>query len=47
MHEIIGIGLFALMLLIIAGIAYKPENDKDDRRLAEYKQLTCCSLFDL
>lgn len=47
MHSIIGIGLFALNLLIISVIAYKPENDKDDWCIAGYKQLTCCSLFDL
>lgn len=47
MNNIIGIGLFALVLLIIAAIAYKPENDKDDKRIAGYKQLTVCSLFDL
>lgn len=47
MNSIIGIGLFGLFLLIIAAIANKPENDKDDKRIAGYKQLTCCSLFDL
>jgi len=47
MNSIIGLGLFGLSLLIIAAIAYKPENDKDDKRIEGYKQLTCCSLFDL
>ena len=47
MNSIIGIGLFGLFLLIIAAIANNPENDKDDKRLKGYKQLTCCSLFDL
>lgn len=47
MPSIIGIGLFALNLLVIAAIAYKPENNKDDKRLNGYKELTVCSLFDL
>lgn len=47
MNSIIGIGLFGLLLLIIAAIAYEPQNDKDDKRMQGYKQLTCCSLFDL
>jgi len=47
MNEIIGIGLFGLFLLIIAAIVYEPENDKEGKRINGYKQLTCCSLFDL
>lgn len=31
MTNIIGIGLFALSLLIIAAITYEPKNDKDDQ----------------
>ena len=47
MNSIIGMGLFGLLLLLISAITYKPENDREDKRIKGYKQLTCCSLFDL
>ena len=47
MNSIIGIGLFVLVLLIISAIVYKPENDKDDKRVNGYKQLSGCWLISL